>query len=167
VAARCKTWIVFAPSNAGIVGSIPTQGMDVCVYLFCVCVVLCVGSGLATGWSPAQGVLPTVYRIKKLKNSQVQQKDWRAIEWFSKACVKYRVCNYNLVIHNIGRLRKPSGLKHALSSLAWKLGSLVRIPLRAWMFSVCVRAFFCVCVQVEALRRTDHPPKEFYRLSKI
>jgi hypothetical protein len=25
------------------------EGMDVCVCLFCVCVVLCVGSGLATG----------------------------------------------------------------------------------------------------------------------
>jgi hypothetical protein len=34
------------------------------------------------------------------------------------------------------------------------------------MFSVCVCAFFCVCVQVEALRRTDHPPKESYRLFK-
>jgi hypothetical protein len=30
-------------------GSNPTQGMDVCVLLFCVSVVLCVGSGLATG----------------------------------------------------------------------------------------------------------------------
>jgi hypothetical protein len=29
-------------------GSNPTQGMDVCVRLFCVCAVLCVGSGLAT-----------------------------------------------------------------------------------------------------------------------
>jgi hypothetical protein len=38
-----------------------------CVHLFCVCVVLCVGRGLATGLSPVQGVLPTVYRIKKLK----------------------------------------------------------------------------------------------------
>jgi hypothetical protein len=28
-------------------------------------------------------------------------------------------------------------------------------------------AFFCVCVQVEALRRADHPPKEFCRMSKI
>jgi hypothetical protein len=33
---------------------------DVCVHLFCVCVVLCAGSGLTTGWSPVRGVLPTV-----------------------------------------------------------------------------------------------------------
>jgi hypothetical protein len=32
---------------------------------------------------------------------------------------------------------------------------------------VYVRAFICVCVQVEALRRADHPPKESYRLSLI
>jgi hypothetical protein len=35
------------------------------------------------------------------------------------------------------------------------------------MFSVCVCAFFCVCVQVVALRRADHPPKDSYRLSMI
>jgi hypothetical protein len=40
---------VAARYNAGIVGSNPTEGMDVSVYLFCVCVVLCVGSGFATG----------------------------------------------------------------------------------------------------------------------
>jgi hypothetical protein len=40
---------VFARSIAGIVGSNPTQVVDVYVCLFCVCVVLCVGSGLATG----------------------------------------------------------------------------------------------------------------------
>jgi hypothetical protein len=39
--------------------------MSVCVYS--VAAVSCVGSGLASGWSPFQGVLPTVYRIKKLK----------------------------------------------------------------------------------------------------
>jgi hypothetical protein len=66
VAARYKAWTIFARSNTGVVGSNPTQDMDVCVHLFCVYVVLCVGSGLATGWSPVQGVLPTVYKIKKL-----------------------------------------------------------------------------------------------------
>jgi hypothetical protein len=60
VAARCEVWNVFARSNNAIVGSNPTQGIDVCVRLFCVCVVLCVSRGLATGWSPVQGVLPTV-----------------------------------------------------------------------------------------------------------
>jgi hypothetical protein len=62
-----KAWTVSVRSNTGVVGSNPTQGMDVCVCLFCVCVVLCVGSGLATGWSPVQRVLSTVYRIKKLR----------------------------------------------------------------------------------------------------
>jgi hypothetical protein len=32
----------------------------VCMHLFCVYVVLCLGSGLATGWSLVQGVLPPV-----------------------------------------------------------------------------------------------------------
>jgi hypothetical protein len=55
--------------------------MVVCVCLFGDCVVLCVGSGLETGWSPVQGVRPTVYRIKKLKKAaKVQQKDRRAID---------------------------------------------------------------------------------------
>jgi hypothetical protein len=40
---------VSARSNAGVVGSNPTQGMDICVCVYSVCVVLCVGSGLATG----------------------------------------------------------------------------------------------------------------------
>jgi hypothetical protein len=33
------------------------------------------------------------------------------------------------------------------------------------MFSVCV--CFCVCEQVEALRRADHPPMESNRLCNI
>jgi hypothetical protein len=36
VAARSKAWTVFARSNTGVVGSDRTQGMDVCVRLFCV-----------------------------------------------------------------------------------------------------------------------------------
>jgi hypothetical protein len=39
------------------------------VRLFCVCVVLCVGCGLAMGWSPVQGVLTTTYRITKTEKA--------------------------------------------------------------------------------------------------
>jgi hypothetical protein len=50
VAARSKGRTVFARSNAGILGSNPTQGHG-CLYvrLLCVYVVLCLGSGLAAG----------------------------------------------------------------------------------------------------------------------
>jgi hypothetical protein len=49
VAERSKACTDFARSEAGIGGSNLTQGMDVwCVCLFCVCVVLCLGRGLAT-----------------------------------------------------------------------------------------------------------------------
>jgi hypothetical protein len=64
VAPRPKAWTVFARSNAGIVSSSPTRGMDDCVRFFCVCVVLCVDSGLAMGWSPVQKVLPTVIGLR-------------------------------------------------------------------------------------------------------
>jgi hypothetical protein len=69
VAARSNTWTVFASSNAGIMGSNPTQGVDVYVR-YSVSVVLCVGSGLAKDWSLVQGILPTVCNIKNLKNGQ-------------------------------------------------------------------------------------------------
>jgi hypothetical protein len=48
VAARSGASTVFARLNAVIVGSNPIQGMNVCVRLFCVRVVLCLGSGLAS-----------------------------------------------------------------------------------------------------------------------
>jgi hypothetical protein len=62
VAERSKEYIVFARSEAGIVGSNPKQGMDVwwCMCLFCVCVVLCLGRGFATSWSLVQGVRTSV-----------------------------------------------------------------------------------------------------------
>jgi hypothetical protein len=70
IAARSKARILFARSNAGIVGSNPTQGMEISALSFCVCVVLCVGTGFATGSSPVQGVLPNVYRFKKVKKRE-------------------------------------------------------------------------------------------------
>jgi hypothetical protein len=71
--AKFKEWIVFALSNTGIVGSNSTRGMGVYVHLFCVCVDLCVGSGLETGWSHVQVVLPTIYRLKTEKAVEVNK----------------------------------------------------------------------------------------------
>jgi hypothetical protein len=56
--------------------------MSVCVYS--VFMLSCVGSGLATGWSPFQRVLPTVHRITKLtkEGGHDPTKGYRAIdEW--------------------------------------------------------------------------------------
>jgi hypothetical protein len=80
VAVRSKAWTAFARTKAGIVGSDPTQGMDVYVRLFCVCVVQYVGSGLAMGWSHVQSVLPTVCKIKNWKSGQGPTKDSTAID---------------------------------------------------------------------------------------
>jgi hypothetical protein len=74
VAARPKAWTFFTCSNTGIMGSNSTRVMNVCVRLFCVCVVLCVGSGLSTGWSPVQGVLRTVYKLRNWKDGQGPQR---------------------------------------------------------------------------------------------
>jgi hypothetical protein len=52
----------------------PTRGTH-CVRLLCVCVVLC-----ATGWSPVQGVLSTVYGIEKLKKRPSPRMSYRAIQ---------------------------------------------------------------------------------------
>jgi hypothetical protein len=49
VAEQSKAYTVFARSEAGIVGSSPTQCMyGVCMCLFSIYVVLCLGRGLAT-----------------------------------------------------------------------------------------------------------------------
>jgi hypothetical protein len=37
VAARSEAWSVFVSSNTGIVGSNPTQGMDVYAFILCLC----------------------------------------------------------------------------------------------------------------------------------
>jgi hypothetical protein len=69
---RSTVWNVFARSNTGIVGLNPTRGRAVCVYS--VFVLSCVGSGLTTGWSSVQIVLPIVCKIRHfLINCQWKQ----------------------------------------------------------------------------------------------
>jgi hypothetical protein len=76
-----RAWTVFVRTDAGIVGSNPTQGMDFwCMRLFCVCVVLCLGSGLAAGWSLVQGDLPSVKNDQKWIRDLRPERAGRAIE---------------------------------------------------------------------------------------
>jgi hypothetical protein len=85
LATHSNAWTIFDRSNAGVVSSNPTRGMDVCVRLFCVYVVLCVNRRLVTGWSPFQGVLPTVYRLR----------NWKSGQGPTKGCTALREQNYN------------------------------------------------------------------------
>jgi hypothetical protein len=88
VAARSKAWTSSLARTLGSWIRIPLKAwMSVCVYS--VCVVLCVSSGLAMDWSPVQGVLPTVHRIKKLESSKVQR---RAVD---------RYIDYHVIVTSI------------------------------------------------------------------
>jgi hypothetical protein len=70
VAVRSKAWTVFARLNTGIVGLNPTEGMDVCLRLFCVYVVLC-------RYRPCDGLISRprspidCLRVKNLKWNKV------------------------------------------------------------------------------------------------
>jgi hypothetical protein len=79
VAAPSEAWIVFAGSNTEIVGSNITQSMYICVRLFRVCNVLCVGGGLATCWSPSEESYRLCIKSRNCKSDQDQTTDYRDI----------------------------------------------------------------------------------------
>jgi hypothetical protein len=60
-------------------GSNPTQGMYVCVRLFCVCVVLCVGSAVCDGLIPRPRG-PTVCVRKDCETEEAARAQQRAVE---------------------------------------------------------------------------------------
>jgi hypothetical protein len=90
VAAQSGTWSVFARSNAGIVGSNPTRVMDVYVRLFCVCAVLYVGSGLATGWFSSKESCRLCIGLRNWKSGHGQHRavqpltNGRTNEWMNE-----------------------------------------------------------------------------------
>jgi hypothetical protein len=63
VAAQSKAWNVFARSNTGILSSNPTQGIDVCLCLFCVCMYV----AALRRPDPTSKVSYRMYKVKELK----------------------------------------------------------------------------------------------------
>jgi hypothetical protein len=78
-------------SNFWIVDSNPTRGMDICVRLFCVCVVLCIGTSLATGWSMSKESYRLCIGLRNWKSGWDPTKSCRAIdEWmYGQTLLKY------------------------------------------------------------------------------
>jgi hypothetical protein len=102
VAAPSTAWTVFARLGPGIVGSNPTQGMDVhgcfvvCNRLLCVCVVLCLGSGLATGLSFVQGAISSVKIIAELNKRPGPWMGWKSHWKKVLACTLFRQSHRHL-----------------------------------------------------------------------
>jgi hypothetical protein len=73
--AMARPWLILSSLTDAfqLVVSNPSRGMHIWLRLFYFAL-LCVGSCLATGWSPIQGVLPTVYKIHNfIINSEWEQ----------------------------------------------------------------------------------------------
>jgi hypothetical protein len=54
------------------------HGCLICVYVYSVCVGLCLGIGLATGWSLTQGGLPSVKMNSELNKRPGPWMDWKS-----------------------------------------------------------------------------------------
>jgi hypothetical protein len=69
-AARSKTWTVSVAQTLDRRFESHLRYGCLCDLIICLCCPVCAGKGLAIGWSPVHGDLPTAYKVKKLKRGQ-------------------------------------------------------------------------------------------------
>jgi hypothetical protein len=91
------------------------------VYIYSVCVVQYVGRGLAKGWSPIQGVLLTLYRIRELQRmAKAQQNGCRAINnWINGRKNAWMVCSKYVLIYYEGQSRSSRNSLTLTFGAAW------------------------------------------------
>jgi hypothetical protein len=93
VAARSKGWTVFARSNAGVVGSNPTEGMDVCVRVYSVFLLSCVYVAAFRRADHSYRLCKKVYETEE--EARAQQRGCSAIdEWMKESCPYSQLINY-------------------------------------------------------------------------
>jgi hypothetical protein len=83
LAALSKAWTLFERWDCSWN---PNQGMDISVRLFCACLILCVGSGLATDWSPSKESYRLLIGLRNWRSDQGPIKGCRTVdipEWNS------------------------------------------------------------------------------------
>jgi hypothetical protein len=74
----------------------------VCMRLFCVCVVLCLGRGFSTSWSPVQGVLSSVKWSRNSEISPMLQSGSKKVEKKYIHTVRdYRQCSAIAILHTL------------------------------------------------------------------
>jgi hypothetical protein len=83
------------------------------VRLFCVHVILCVGTGLATGWSFVRAVLLTMYRTKKLKK-RPRHNRWLQSYNSNNNNIKNNLCYHPVDSHH--QQRPAAGISHSISA---------------------------------------------------
>jgi hypothetical protein len=140
--ARSKTWTVFAPSNNAVVCSNPTSGMDVSVRLFCVCVVLCLGSGLTTGWSLIQGVV----FVKKWFRNWIRS---QGPEWAGRAIVN-NAADHSSRVYTRWAERV---MQHVTNSCSWDGGAIRNSRSASCRFLLRTQRLSSVLVGTSALPR--------------
>jgi hypothetical protein len=125
VAERSKPFTPFARSEAGIVGSSPTQGMDVwCVFmrLFCVCVVLCLSRGLTMSWSPVQGNDKWNWEISPMLQSGARRKECvYNNDPYIQVCLITNSGEIREVLRLIVSIQKLSDFQHEIEPVALSL----------------------------------------------
>jgi hypothetical protein len=91
------------------------EWMFVCVYA--VFVLSCVGSGLATGWSLVQGVLPIVYKCKITEPHKEEAKVWYGLERHKKNIIKGNVYLGMLELFTFKQIKDTESKKGAAAVL--------------------------------------------------
>jgi hypothetical protein len=136
-------------SNTGIVSSNPTGGMNIYICISFVLVLSCVGSGLATGWSPVQGDLQTVYKIHSFHINSEKGTDHRVWSDTGRSC-------YELATM---LLREYARVKSAFVSLLFRLNNsslnCIRVYL-LWNWGACNQFGQCIHVFYFPLTSTGH-----------